>query len=230
VRVQGYSVSLNTVTVNGGSSGSFLGSNHSYGGIGRVTVYHDYSFSANFTPGYVEDITPNNSATPTPTAPPVIQTPQPPAAGWVGTNYTYTPSHPHAVTTLSGGVVANYQYDENGNTLAPGASAGVTCRVENNETYKQTYNPENRLSTVQKLATGDCTTPLTYSASWSFSYDGDGTRVAQLYTTYDAKGTEQSGVITSYFMGGAYEVTGTNIKKYYREAPRSEAEWALSQA
>jgi len=26
-------------------------------------------------------------------------------------------------------------------------------------------------------------------------------------------------------LGGAYEVTGTNIKKYYREAPRSEAEW-----
>jgi len=136
---------------------------------------------------------------PAPTSTSITQTPQPPAAGWVGTNYTYTPSHPHAVTALSGGAVASYQYDANGNTLAPGASVGVTCRVEMGLTYKQTYNPENRLSTVQKLASGDCATPLTYSASWSFSYDGNGTRVEQLYTTYDANGTEQSGVITSYF-------------------------------
>jgi len=30
------------------------------------------------------------------------------------------------------------------------------------------------------------------------------------------------------YFGGAYEVTGNDVKKYYREAPRSEAERAPS--
>jgi len=52
-----------------------------------------------------------------------------------------------------------FTYDENGNTLAPGASAGVTCRVELGITYLQTYNTENRIASIAKLATGSCAAP-----------------------------------------------------------------------
>jgi len=53
-------------------------------------------------------------------------------------NYTYgSSSHKHAVTALSTG--ESYSYDANGNTLAPGASAGVTTRVEGGITYAQTF-------------------------------------------------------------------------------------------
>ncbi len=155
-----------------------------------------------------------------PTATPIIQTPQPPIAGWVGTNYTYTTAHPHTVTALSGGNTASYTYDANGN---------MTCRVETQNsitnTYKQVYNAENRLSSVQQVATGTCASPTTYAAKWDFAgacperaqrsrRDGDGTRVTQLYTPY-VDGQPQTPVLTVYFMGGAYEVTGGAVRKYY---------------
>jgi hypothetical protein len=62
-------------------------------------------------------------------------------------------AHKHAVTSLSTG--ETYTYDANGNTLAAGASAGVSCRVEGGITYKQEYNIENLLPVVKKV-NGTC--------------------------------------------------------------------------
>ncbi len=131
-------------------------------------------------------------------------------------NYTY--QQPHAVTSVTGGTSTDaYTYDQNGN---------MTCRAENGSTYKQVYNAENRLSSVQKIATGTCASPTTLSAKWDFAgacperaqrsrRDGDGVRVTQLYTPYDQNGNPQTPVLTVYFLGGAYEVTGSAVKKYY---------------
>jgi len=73
------------------------------------------------------------------------------------------------VTALS--TDKTYTYDANGNTLAPGASAGVTTRVEGGITYTQTFrqaqcgafDAENRLISI---TAGGLTT--------QFIYDGDG--------------------------------------------------------
>ncbi len=92
--------------------------------------------------------------------------------------------------------------------------------MENGEWFIQAYNAENRLSSLTKLASGDCSTPGNNAGVWAFSYDGDGTRVAQLYTPY-LDGQPQTDIITTYFLGGAYEVTGdpvSSVKKYYNIA------------
>ena len=57
-------------------------------------------------------------------------------------------------------------------------------RIENGDVFLQSYNAENRISNIIKLSSGDCTTPGNYAGVWNFSYDGDGTRVGQLYTPY----------------------------------------------
>ncbi|HLO29291.1 MAG TPA: hypothetical protein VK249_09160 [Anaerolineales bacterium] len=90
----------------------------------------------------------------------------------------------------------------------------MTCRTETRVTYKQTYNAENRIASIAKLASGTCSTPGNYAAKWDFTYDGDGTRTAQSYTEY-TNGQPGSPVITSYFFGGALEITGSMVKKYY---------------
>jgi hypothetical protein len=67
---------------------------------------------------------------------------------------------------------------------------------------------------------GDCATG-TITESWSFSYDGDGTRTGQVYTNIGTGST----LTTLYFMGGAYETTvetGTE-KKYYSIAGQTIA-------
>ena len=216
VRIDGYDITLNTVSVSGG--GGYGG-----GGTGRIAVYYANSFTGNFTPGYQENTSTGQGSTPTPTPTPIIQTPQAPVDGWVGTDYTYTAAHPHAVTALSGGNVASYTYDQNGNMM---------CRMESGEWFVQSYNAENRISSIVKLASGDCTNPGMYQAVWNFSYDGDGTRVAQLYTPYDSNGNAQTPMFTAYFAGGAYEVTGTtdsttftqtSVKKYYAIASMTVA-------
>jgi RHS repeat-associated protein len=124
-------------------------------------------------------------------------------AGWFTRTYTYSASIPHAVTSVNPetGSPDTYSYDANGN---------MTCRIENGVTYTHTYNAENRASSIAKRS-GDCATG-TILESWSFAYDGDGTRVTTAHFT-GTNGTPDS--TTSYFMGGQYEVKDGATKKYY---------------
>ena len=129
-----------------------------------------------------------------------MEEPEPVAEpGWDAVQYTYDTQHPHAVTALSSG--ESYTYDANGN---------MTQRVENGITWTQTYNAENRLATLSDAST-----------TWAFSYDGDGSRVAQVVTN----GTNV--VQTKYFAAGAYEETNdgtaTTTKKYYSIAGQNIA-------
>ena len=128
--------------------------------------------------------------------------------GWAARTYSYDAEHPHAVSAVTPdtGTPDTYSYDQDGN---------MTCRMENGSWFIQGYNAENRLSVVQRVASGDCANPATFSAVWNFAYDGDGTRVAQAYTPYDESGTPGTPVFTEYFMGGAYEVADGAVKKYY---------------
>jgi RHS repeat-associated protein len=67
---------------------------------------------------------------------------------------------------------------------------------------------------------GDCATG-TIVESWLFSYDGDGNRVAQLYTDLSTSST----LTTLYYFGGAYEVTLETgaVRKYYSFAGQTIA-------
>jgi len=116
----------------------------------------------------------------------------------------------------------SYIYDTNGN---------MTCRAEDGDVFIQAYNAENRISGVEKFDTGDCTTHSTQLAAWNFGYDGDGTRTAQLYTPY-VDGVAGTPVVSAYFFGGSYEITGTlsgetftltGSTKYYSLAGQSIA-------
>ncbi len=119
-----------------------------------------------------------------------------------GKLYSYDdPAHVHAVTSLSNGDA--FTYDENGN---------MTCRTEGDNTYKQEYNAENRISSVE-LIEGSCVEPTSITSTWTFTYDGDGVKVMQVYTSGETTLT------TRYYMGGSYEVmtdeTIETVKKYY---------------
>jgi RHS repeat-associated protein len=136
------------------------------------------------------------------------------AAGWYASNYTYSTTEPHAVTSITrNGYSDSFEYDANGN---------MTCRTENGATYLQTYNTENRIASIAKLASGDCATPGSYTTKWDFTYDGDGTRTATLTTPY-LSGQPQTAVLTRYFFGGALETTGASVKKYYSFAGQTIA-------
>ena len=98
---------------------------------------------------------------------------------------------PHAVTHLNG--VQKFWYDANGN---------MTRRIEGSVTYEQTFNSENRLSSV---AVGGSTT--------TFIYDADGNRIQTIEpdgttTTYPFPGYEEvahNGAVTrrtTYSLGG----------------------------
>ena len=105
----------------------------------------------------------------------------------------------------------SYQYDANGNTLAPAASAGVTQRIEGGVTYTQFFDAENRLVSV----TAD-------SQTTQFIYNGDGNLVKKINpdgntTIYigmvyevdkDAEGTV-TGTTTYYPAAGAMRADGT---------------------
>jgi len=143
---------------------------------------------------------------------PGVDLPTPtPEPGASNAAYAYDSERPHAVTRVDrGATVDSYTYDANGN---------MTCRTENSSRYNQLYNAENRMSAVQLLEEGvECPAANSYAlpedvlATWTFTYDGDGTRVKQVYG--DANGT----LTTYYFAGGAYEVqvgTETAVRKYY---------------
>ena len=123
-------------------------------------------------------------------------------AGWFARTYTYSASIPHAVTSVSPetGSPDTYTYDANGNML---------CRIESGVVYTHTYNAENRAASIAKRNT-NCTG--TIIESWSFAYDGDGVRVLTAHFT-GTQGTPDS--TTAYYMGGAYEVKDSAVKKYY---------------
>jgi RHS repeat-associated protein len=125
-------------------------------------------------------------------------------AGWFTRSYTYSATIPHAVTSVNPetGSPDTYSYDANGN---------MTCRVEGGITFKQDYNAENRISAIHKM-NGNCSTG-TVTESWLYGYDGDGVRVSTAHYT----GVTQDS-LTVYYMGGAYEVTGASVKKYYSMA------------
>jgi RHS repeat-associated protein len=127
--------------------------------------------------------------------------------GWTAKTYSYTGAQPHAVSAVDVEGTSNdgvYTYDANGN---------MTCRIEQGNTFKQTYNAENRLSVVQKVTAGTCASPTTIPYQWDFTYDGDGGRVKQIYTDFTTNPAAVT--VTAYFMAGAYEVTGSAVKKYY---------------
>lgn len=98
--------------------------------------------------------------------PGLMPDPEPPdQASWAESVYTYEPDRPHAVTAVdhpSPTSDAVYQYDANGN---------MTCREENGQTWKHTYNDENRLSVVEKIA-GTCASPGATSETMTFTCDG----------------------------------------------------------
>jgi RHS repeat-associated protein len=102
-----------------------------------------------------------------------------------------------------GATTDTYTYDANGN---------MTCRVEAGQTYVQSYNVENRMSTAL-LVSGTCAENGTLLAGWVFTYDGDGNRVEQEYT--DGSST----LTTYYFAEGTYEVRDDGatetVWKYY---------------
>lgn len=139
-----------------------------------------------------------------------VTTPTPtPTSGWTLRSFTQDSAHPHAVAAVTENQqpAANYTYDANGN---------MTCRVEEGVTYLHDYNTENRISSITKLASGDCTTPGNSAAKWDFAYDGDGTRVATMTTQYDVNGVPTGSEWTAYYFGGAYEVRSDNTTiKYY---------------
>jgi hypothetical protein len=54
----------------------------------------------------------------------------------------------------------SFSYDDNGN---------MTCRTEAGVTYVQTYNAENRIASIQKLASGTCASPGNLTAKWDFT-------------------------------------------------------------
>src|SRR5258706_9534158 len=196
-------VSVTGLTVNNSANKLAIGRPGEYAGQYMNGWIDEFRFSkgiarwtSNFTPpGSAYSAT----ATPTPTAiPTTIES----------RTYTYDTNHPHAVASLTAGAstLGTYTYDLNGN---------MTCRVEVGITYKQTYNVENRITSIAKLASGDCTTPGNYVAKWDFAYDGDGVRAATLITPYDGSGQPQTPTLTVYYCGVAYEVTGSSVKKYY---------------
>ena len=98
--------------------------------------------------------------------PGLMPDPEPPnQASWVESVYTYQPDRPHAVTAVDhpGSDSTTLEYDANGN---------MSCREENGQTWKHTYNDENRLSKVEKIA-GTCASPGAASETMAFTYDGN---------------------------------------------------------
>ena len=135
-------------------------------------------------------------------------------ASWLKADYSYTGSQPHAVTSVEreqsvgDPVTDSYTYDNAGN---------MTCRVENSITWVHKYNVENRIEKVRQVNEG-CSddNEADDTQVWTFTYDGNGTRVKEVYEN-------STDTITKYFFaGGGYEIedngTTQTTKKYYHFA------------
>ena len=117
--------------------------------------------------------------------------------------YAYDATHKHAVSSVSNQLsVDSYQYDANGN---------MTQRVENGQTYTQTFDAENRLISV-----------TVNSQTTQFIYDGDGNLVKKinpnnsrtiyvggLYEVDKTSGGSVTKTTVYYPAGGAMRVNGT---------------------
>lgn len=102
----------------------------------------------------------------------------------------------------------------------------MTCRIENGQTFLQSYNAENRLSGIA-LIEGDCEPLSEPLKTWSFIYDGDGRDLCTPETFFVERGTKVKQIITEgaststtyYYAGGGYEVqTDGNtetVRSYY---------------
>jgi RHS repeat-associated protein len=123
------------------------------------------------------------------------------------TTFSYDTAHKHAVSSLS--TNESYAYDANGNMI---------CREENDITYKQEYDLENRLISVAEVE--NCSD--TAQASTRFVYDGDGNLVMKvnpddsatiyigdIYEVDKSSAGEELGTRTYYPAGGAMRVDGT---------------------
>jgi YD repeat-containing protein len=148
--------------------------------------------------------------------PPIsAQEPQP---TWITHEYDYDENHPHAVAEVVrnqgelGQYTDTFTYDANGN---------MTCRIEDGQTWRQTYNAQNRLAKIELMA-GDCATG-TPGDTWNFYYDGNGNRVRQV---------NPDSTVTLFLGGGIYTVedaSGTPaVNKYYALAGQKVAMYADS--
>jgi RHS repeat-associated protein len=130
-------------------------------------------------------LTPTLSPTPTPTG-----TPQ---QGWERASYTYSSTHPHAVTSV--------ERSAGTDTFGYDAVGSMTSRIESSVSWTQTFNAEGRLS---QISDG--------SDTWTFTHDGDGVRLKQ---------ANPDGTTTLFLGGGLYEVTlagdgsTSSVKRYY---------------
>ena len=129
---------------------------------------------------------------------------------WLVSNYIYDELHPHAVAEvareqMNGTTTTDaYTYDANGNMI---------CRVEDNQVWEQVYNAENRLAEVRKKDGGSCASMGSTTASWTFTYDGDGVRTKEVY--WDGTTTTTRLLL----FGGLVEVenpgVGQEVTKHY---------------
>ncbi|KAA3644794.1 MAG: hypothetical protein DWQ07_15420 [Chloroflexi bacterium] len=104
------------------------------------------------------------------------ETPAPPLEpDWVAHEYSYDANHPHAVSQIvrNKGEATEYTdtftYDDNGN---------MTCRYEDGEYWKQSYNAENRLNKIELM---DSSCAGTVQETWTFYYDGNGSRIKETH-------------------------------------------------
>ncbi len=120
-------------------------------------------------------------------------------SGAIG-SYTYgAASHPHAVTSIGGGVYTA-SYDAVGDLTCRAPNSSQTCAgTPTGATLA--YDAERRLAHWQN-------TPSTPTSQDDYLYDGSGQRVEQYVNT--------SGTITStaYLLGGVEEVSGGVVTKY----------------
>jgi RHS repeat-associated protein len=90
----------------------------------------------------------------------------------------------------------------------------MICRTEISQVWVQEYNVENRISAVYKMDGTDCASQGSATDTWTYTYDGDGVRVKEVYMV--------GAVVTMtkyYFAGGAYEIqddgsTQTTLRYY----------------
>ncbi|MBI9051734.1 MAG: hypothetical protein JEZ00_20095 [Anaerolineaceae bacterium] len=146
-------------------------------------------------------ITPTPGDSPTPTLTPDAPTALP-TTGMFTQDYHYDTSQPHAVTHVDREFRQDhFSYDANGNQIT---------RLVDGVNYTLGYDAENRIETVTDTAA---------SQTWSFDYDGNGTRIRQI---------NPDGSQTLLLNGGRYHVeiaadSSVETTRYYSIAGQRPA-------